>query len=53
MDVETKIKLLLGDKDIQLAVLATQLEEAQKKIAELNVDLAKEKEKWNSTTNGQ
>ena len=35
MDVETKIKLQIGELVVQAALLSTQLEQAQKQIAEL------------------
>lgn len=35
MDIETKIKLLLGEKDIQIVMLSSKLEEALNKIKEL------------------
>jgi len=35
MDAQTRLKLLLGEKDIQIVSLIAELEAAQKKIAEL------------------
>lgn len=38
MDIETKIKLLLGEKDVQIAMLSVELEKALIKIKELEAE---------------
>ena len=44
MKVDERLKFLLGQKDVDMAIMASQLEEAQERIKELEKQLEAPKE---------